>query len=565
MIVAIVLLLSIICVTIGVTYAAFTFTKEGSVENTLETSTIMLTYTEGKTGILLNEAYPMSDEKGKILTGENNVFDFTVQANLSRTMSIGYEVTAVKIPITDMTPLLDNEVKLYLERAIDPDTNYSEVLSPSNFISRGTQTEIGSPIGSMILDSGNFTQAGTTIHNYRLRMWVDENVNISNGESRKYGIKINVYAKQDITVSPVESVNSKYFTFDVETGTITGYSDDGPKNLVIPSTIKGVEVKAIGESAFANKELNSVTFPESLTTIDVSSFQSNNLTTINIPKNVTYIGENAFLDNPLTNINDETGNDFNWVNITGKDDITIKVPLKEPNNKNIIAIYQYNQNKNSSHFCVTGEESTCEQIGAQETYAIGTIIKYKVNDVEEKYFHVLADNGNTITLQQRENIVFLTQWNDSIDSNKKGPVTILPALENATKGWSNVLNQTYTLGSTVFQNNAYTGCSNYNSCTTNTYTLPSRTAKARLITLQEVSNLGCTLTTRSCPIWMYNYLNGANSNGGTNSATDNGYWTSSTPLDVSVNSWFVHYTGRLYTIDPTHTYLGARAVVQINK
>jgi len=46
----------LIVATIGVTYAAFTFTKAGSVENTLESSTIMLTYTEGKTGIILNEA-----------------------------------------------------------------------------------------------------------------------------------------------------------------------------------------------------------------------------------------------------------------------------------------------------------------------------------------------------------------------------------------------------------------------------------------------------------------------------------------------------------------------------
>jgi len=110
-----IMILLLIIATIGVTYAAFTFSKEGTVENTLETGTVTLTYTEGKTGIILNEAYPMSDEKGKILMGEDNVFDFTVQANLSRTMSIGYEVTAVKIPINDMTPLEDDEVRLYLE------------------------------------------------------------------------------------------------------------------------------------------------------------------------------------------------------------------------------------------------------------------------------------------------------------------------------------------------------------------------------------------------------------------------------------------------------------------
>ena len=101
------MLLLLMVATIGVTFAAFTFTKQGTVENIVESSTIMLTYTEGKTGILLNEAYPMSDERGKLLTGENNVFDFTVTAMLGKSNVIGYEVTAVKIPITDMEPLLD--------------------------------------------------------------------------------------------------------------------------------------------------------------------------------------------------------------------------------------------------------------------------------------------------------------------------------------------------------------------------------------------------------------------------------------------------------------------------
>ncbi len=63
------MILLLVIVTIGATFAAFTFVKVGTVENTLETGTVTLTYTEGKTGIILNEAYPMSDEKGKVLVG----------------------------------------------------------------------------------------------------------------------------------------------------------------------------------------------------------------------------------------------------------------------------------------------------------------------------------------------------------------------------------------------------------------------------------------------------------------------------------------------------------------
>lgn len=192
------LLLSLITLTIGVTYASFTFFKEGLVENVLETGTVMLTYTEGKTGITLNEAYPMSDENGMLLTGVNNVFDFTVQAILSQDMTIQYEVSAIKIPIVAEEALQDNEVKLYLEKMSDPETSYSKIMNPKNFTPRVTQSEIGSPIGSMTLDQGSFTTKGTSLHHYRLRMWIDENTILSEGIVKRYGVKINVYAKQTI-------------------------------------------------------------------------------------------------------------------------------------------------------------------------------------------------------------------------------------------------------------------------------------------------------------------------------------------------------------------------------
>ncbi len=69
-----------------------------------------------------------------------------------------------------MIPLEDNEVKLYLERAIDPETTYSEIMSPANYIPRDGQSEVGPPVGSMILDTGTFSNEGVTIYNYRLRM-----------------------------------------------------------------------------------------------------------------------------------------------------------------------------------------------------------------------------------------------------------------------------------------------------------------------------------------------------------------------------------------------------------
>jgi len=245
------------------------------------------------------------------------------------------------------------------------------------------------------------------------------------------------------------------------------------------------------------------------------------------------------------------------------------IPQAVGKNKNIANVWKYDQTSGSSTFCVTGEESTCLPINPK-TFEPGTIIKYKVNDTEEKYFHVVSDNGDTLTLQQRENIVYDIAWYTSKDSTK-GPLTILPALESATAGWTNVLNQTYTLGSTVFKDNAYTGCSSYNSCTTNKYTLGERTAKARMITVQEAYSLGCTQDLQSCPVWMYNYLSGSVSYGGTVNQTGDvygknwGYWTMNANSSNSSAIWNIFYSGYLSSIDTTGNTRGGRAVVVIEK
>lgn len=245
-------------------------------------------------------------------------------------------------------------------------------------------------------------------------------------------------------------------------------------------------------------------------------------------------------------------------------------------NENIVAIYQYD-----AASCITGEEETCvEMKRAPETYTSGTIVKYKVNNTEAKYFHVISDNGDTLTMQQRENTIYSTKWYDGGDGqndNTKGPLTVLSALENATASWTNVNDQTYTMGSTAFKTNAFTGCTRDDTtkeitCGVNTYTLGSRTVKARMITAQEAGSLGCKYGEKqSCPNWMNNYLYQATDNGGTVNVTGGdygnnyGYWTMSSFSPSTVSAMYVCYTGYVSGNPTTSTICGARAVVVINK
>ncbi len=76
--------------------------------------------------------------------------------------------------------------------------------------------------------------------------------------------------------------------------TITGYTGTG--NAVdIPTTINGLPVTAIGNSAFSNKtSLMSVTIPNSVTSIGDYAFGFSGLTNVTIPDSVTSIGRQAF-------------------------------------------------------------------------------------------------------------------------------------------------------------------------------------------------------------------------------------------------------------------------------
>lgn len=85
----------------------------------------------------------------------------------------------------------------------------------------------------------------------------------------------------------------EYFTFDIPTRTITGYSVAGGLNVFIPSVIGGVAVEHIGDYAFENNALTFVIIPDSVTTIGDGAFYNNQLTSVTIGAGVD-IGSDLF-------------------------------------------------------------------------------------------------------------------------------------------------------------------------------------------------------------------------------------------------------------------------------
>ncbi|WP_298426214.1 leucine-rich repeat domain-containing protein [uncultured Kordia sp.] len=112
----------------------------------------------------------------------------------------------------------------------------------------------------------------------------------------------------------VGGIRYQILTLSPNTVKAIGKSGNVPNgDYIFPEllTKNGVDftITAIGNSAFRNQGVRTISLPSTLTTIEFRGFRDNgNLTSITIPANVTSIGSEAFFDNGLTEIISEIVN-----------------------------------------------------------------------------------------------------------------------------------------------------------------------------------------------------------------------------------------------------------------
>ena len=174
---------------VGVSFAAFTYSKTGERVNTITTGTITMSYSEPVNGINLVDALPITDESGKKLNGTNEYFDFTVSADIAGTTTINYAITATKE--SDST-IPDTGVKVYLT---DMDgTADTQIIAPTlvSGLPKTSSDQSGAPDDQYKLTSNTFNASSS--HAYRLRMWVDENY-AAPSTTQTYKLRVNVYGQ----------------------------------------------------------------------------------------------------------------------------------------------------------------------------------------------------------------------------------------------------------------------------------------------------------------------------------------------------------------------------------
>ncbi len=187
------LVLILVLMIVGISYAAFKFTGLGTKPNTITTGAIIMEYTESTNTISMTGALPTTDATGKVRLTAGEYFDFTLSGTIKGSENINWEIAAEDV--TTGTKKIDGKfIKLYLT-SLDENNNEKEVMEPTVYTAESTEnTYTGRPANMMSLAKGTTSTSFST--KYRLRMYVDESYNPQgDGGNLAFSIKINAYGK----------------------------------------------------------------------------------------------------------------------------------------------------------------------------------------------------------------------------------------------------------------------------------------------------------------------------------------------------------------------------------
>ena len=205
------LVLILVLMIVGISYAAFKFVGLGNKPNTITTGAITMEYEESTNTISMTGALPTTDATGKIRLTKGEYFDFTIKSNIQGNANINWEIAAEDITPSSAKKMAGKNIKLYLTK-LDSTGAETQVMAPKVYnASTSANTKTGRPSGVMSLATGTMSASETT--NYRLRMYVDEEYNPQgDGGGLSFSVKVNAYGK--VKEAPTGSKMKAYMTQD---------------------------------------------------------------------------------------------------------------------------------------------------------------------------------------------------------------------------------------------------------------------------------------------------------------------------------------------------------------
>ncbi len=234
-IIIIVVLVVMILAIVGVSYAAFSYSKTGSKVNSITTGSITMTYTETDNTISLSGALPTTDATGKVRLTEGEYFDFTVSSKIAGDVNINYEISAKDVTTSDRK-IDGSNIKLYLTRLTD--AGEEELMTPETYNEEeSSNSYTGRSSGEMSLYTSSMSSSES--NRYRLRMYVTEEYNPQgDGGGLQFSVQINVYGKDGdkmpLLNAPANEVLLSNISKDnqYDDGTDTFITGEDPNNYI---------------------------------------------------------------------------------------------------------------------------------------------------------------------------------------------------------------------------------------------------------------------------------------------------------------------------------------------
>ena len=163
--------------------------KEEVVKEKKKGGEVTLSYTDDLNIFSISNAVPTIDAVGKVSSGADTYFDFSVNTEIFEANSLDYEIYVEKYGNTPT--ISDKDIKIYLEK--QNSGTFESVLEPSAFEPLKAKSELGTPRGAMIIYKDS---AGNDLtENYRLRMWLSDTAIVNPGTIPSYTVKVSVIGK----------------------------------------------------------------------------------------------------------------------------------------------------------------------------------------------------------------------------------------------------------------------------------------------------------------------------------------------------------------------------------
>ena len=213
-IIPVIFVILLLIITVGLSYAMYTFTGSGTKENVIQTGHIVITFNDVN-NISIQNRYPETDSEGLANTDTNSQMTFTVTSDITGDTKVNYA-----LGITDIqegATLTQDYIKIYLKKGNNVVAGFTE--NKGELISSFKPLYIENVMTSHVLLTDVIS--GNEVHTYTLKAWIDENYKLPIiARSEKYEV---------VSVSACAAffVNAASVSTDVATAFCngTGYLD----------------------------------------------------------------------------------------------------------------------------------------------------------------------------------------------------------------------------------------------------------------------------------------------------------------------------------------------------